>query len=213
MEMNRRRMLHSLTCAAAIATASPAFAITFAEDVVAQLSSLGFSGITAETTWLGRVRILAHRNGGLREIVLNPRTGEILRDSFVPAAGQGGYRTVLDDVDDRQGGKSGSGGTEPGSSGGGSGSGGSGGSGGGGSGSGSGGGSGSSGGSGSGGGSGSNGSGSSGSGGGDDDDNSGSGSDDDDKSGSGRDDRDDGDDRSGKGGGDRDDGNGGKGRD
>ena len=94
--MKRR---HFLICiAASLAMAGAAQAASFADDVIAQLTRQGFAGITSESTWLGRVRITAQRNGGLREIVLNPRTGEILRDIWSPADGSSGQIPIVDDV-------------------------------------------------------------------------------------------------------------------
>ena len=75
--MNRRRLLFSL---AALAWPGAPRAGTTSEDIVEDLREQGFEGVSVETTWLGRVRILATRQDGQREIVLNPRTGEILRD-------------------------------------------------------------------------------------------------------------------------------------
>ena len=99
--MKRRLFLKGLTgAAAAVLVAGPALAASYADDVVTQLTALGFTNIVVETTWLGRVRILAKRNNGLREIVLNPRTGEILRDVWSPGSASGARRVVLDDVDD-----------------------------------------------------------------------------------------------------------------
>lgn len=100
--MERRQFLLGLTASVALlASGGMAFAASFSEDVVAQLVRLGFSDITAETTLLGRVRILAHRGDGVREIVLNPRTGEVLRDTWMPVAGGSATRTVISDVADR----------------------------------------------------------------------------------------------------------------
>ena len=98
--MKRRLFLLGLTTAAALLmTGGAALAASFSEDVVAQLVRLGFSDITAETTLLGRVRIVAHRGDGVREIVLNPRTGEVLRDTWLPfAGGASAPRTVISDV-------------------------------------------------------------------------------------------------------------------
>jgi hypothetical protein len=101
-----------------LASGGLAFAASFSEDVVAQLVRLGFSDITAETTLLGRIRIVARRGDGVREIVLNPRTGEVLRDTWVPGPGGRTTRTVISDVadDDRDdqdtGGNSGPGGRD-----------------------------------------------------------------------------------------------------
>ena len=99
--MKRRLFLIGLaTTSVLAAVAGPALAATYAEDVVAQLNQLGFSNITVETTWLGRIKILATRGDGVREIILNPRTGEILRDVWMPMSGDGMVRNVLDDVVD-----------------------------------------------------------------------------------------------------------------
>jgi hypothetical protein len=95
--MKRRDFLFTL--AASFALAGAGHAATFAEQVIAQLTRQGFGSITTDTTWLGRVRIMAERNGGQREIVLNPRTGEILRDIWIPAKG-GSQIPILDDVSD-----------------------------------------------------------------------------------------------------------------
>lgn len=50
------------------------------DDIVAQLRAQGFAQISIGHTFLGRVRILANSVHLHREIVLNPKTGEILRD-------------------------------------------------------------------------------------------------------------------------------------
>lgn len=102
--MKRRNLLLGLAAMAALATtAGAAFAATFAEDVVRQLARLGFKDITVETTLLGRIKIHATRDDGLREIVLNPRTGEILRDVWFPTDAAGQTRTVLSDIEDEGG--------------------------------------------------------------------------------------------------------------
>ena len=98
--MNRRQFLLGLTTAVALmATTGAVLASSYSEDIVAQLVKLGFSDIRAETTLLGRVRIVANRADGVREIVLNPRTGEILRDTWIPATGGAAPRTVISDID------------------------------------------------------------------------------------------------------------------
>lgn len=60
--------------------ALPAFAQDFGDSVVRQLRRQGFRQISTGRTLLGRVRIVALGNGGRREIIVNPRSGEILRD-------------------------------------------------------------------------------------------------------------------------------------
>ena len=73
------------TCLAAFAAlASPAAAEDAGQRVqdaiVAQLSAQGFTHVRISSTFLGRVRIYATGPGASREIIFNPRTGEILRD-------------------------------------------------------------------------------------------------------------------------------------
>lgn len=48
--------------------------------LVAQLTEQGFSKIQIGRTFLGRVRLFATSANQSREIIFNPRTGEILRD-------------------------------------------------------------------------------------------------------------------------------------
>ena len=106
--MNRRRVMACL--AAGLLTLGPMVAPVMAQDIgdvlVAQLRDQGFAVQSLETTWLGRLRILATRGGGQREIIVNPRTGEILRDIFT---GHSGGATILDPVARNSGGGSGGG--------------------------------------------------------------------------------------------------------
>lgn len=95
--MNRRRFIFQLTATSATLIAGAAFAAGYADAVVAQLTRQGFFNIAVDTTWLGRVRIVADRGDGKREIILNPRTGEILRDSW-QASGAAGATPIIDDV-------------------------------------------------------------------------------------------------------------------
>ena len=57
-----------------------ALAQGFEAGIIDQLRRDGYDDITMNTTFLGRVRLVALGEKGQREIVLNPRTGEILRD-------------------------------------------------------------------------------------------------------------------------------------
>ncbi|MBC7736388.1 MAG: hypothetical protein H7245_03985, partial [Candidatus Saccharibacteria bacterium] len=76
--MNRRRFLYGMTASSALVlTGAAVFAATYTDAVVSQLTKQGFYNIAVQTTWLGRVRILADRGDGQREIILNPRTGEV----------------------------------------------------------------------------------------------------------------------------------------
>ena len=106
--MKRRVFLVGLAAASTlVVVAGPGMAASYAEDIIAQLTKLGFSNISDETTWLGRIKIVATRSDGIREIVLNPRTGEILRDVWSPVSGGGVTRNVLDDVNGSGGGDDG----------------------------------------------------------------------------------------------------------
>ncbi len=85
------RILFSAMIASLIAL--PSVAQTVEDSVVSQLHSQGFSQVEVHRTWLGRIRIEASGNGMSREIVLNPRTGEILRDYW--HNDDGGARTGI----------------------------------------------------------------------------------------------------------------------
>ena len=100
----KRRTLLTISTVVLAFSAGMAFANSVSDDVVAQLARLGFSSITTQTTWLGRVRIQAERSDGHREIVLNPRTGEILRDDWMPNNGAVVSKPILDNVGSSSGG-------------------------------------------------------------------------------------------------------------
>lgn len=83
-------MKHSLTLALVFsAMACTASAETLVDQVTEQLASQGYSEITVSKTWLGRVRIEASGGTASREIIINPRTGEILRDYWEDEDGEG----------------------------------------------------------------------------------------------------------------------------
>lgn len=67
----------------ALAFATEVSAASLQERLVRQLRQQGFTQIEVTRTWLGRVRIEAEGRGAEREIVINPRTGEILRDFWI----------------------------------------------------------------------------------------------------------------------------------
>ena len=104
--MKRREFLTGLAAASALG-ASPAFAQGVVDEIVRQLRRQGFKSVMSDRTLLGRVRIVAERKDGRREIIVNPRTGEILRDlwtSFGNGAGRAEIvrdRSGSDDDDDR----------------------------------------------------------------------------------------------------------------
>lgn len=93
--MRRRDILAALLAAATLA--GPALAQGYVDSVVAQLRKLGFRSIVQERTLLGRVRITAKRKDGTREIIINPRTGEILRDLWIPVKGGKKQVVIIDD--------------------------------------------------------------------------------------------------------------------
>lgn len=80
--MTLRRLLFSVLIACAV-TGSPAQAKDVADIVVEQLTAQGFGHIEISRTLLGRTRIVAISGSYRREIIINPRTGEILRDYWV----------------------------------------------------------------------------------------------------------------------------------
>ena len=94
--MNRRQMLIVFGFAVCAATCAPA--ATFQESVVSQLESQGYQAITIEQTLLGRVKIVGQIADGRREIILNPRTGEILRDLWMQDAGGDVLPKIRDNV-------------------------------------------------------------------------------------------------------------------
>lgn len=79
--MERRTFILSAT--AAIFTAAPLRAETVTESITRQLKGQGYKKISVSRTLLGRTRIVAHSKTRRREIILNPRTREILRDFWV----------------------------------------------------------------------------------------------------------------------------------
>ncbi len=87
--MNRRSFLIVTAAFAAL----PATAARASEDYVANLVELlkkqGFDEITVTRTLLGRVRIVGVNSNETRELICNPRTGEILRDVLIAADGTG----------------------------------------------------------------------------------------------------------------------------
>jgi hypothetical protein len=74
----------ALTSLLALAAAAPAAAQSVADAAIAELRASGFQKISVTRTLLGRVLVLGSSLEGQREIVINPNTGEILRDYFRP---------------------------------------------------------------------------------------------------------------------------------
>lgn len=76
--MKRREFI--MLSLSAVVTAGAAMAQSVQELIVEQLIEQGFSEITVGRTLLGRIRIVATSAEFRREIIIHPRTGEILRD-------------------------------------------------------------------------------------------------------------------------------------
>lgn len=83
--MNRRRFLLAATAFTLLSTT--AARADYVEDIVKWLDKQGYTDIEVGRTLLGRARILAEKDGGQRELICNPRTGEILRDVWTDANG------------------------------------------------------------------------------------------------------------------------------
>ena len=87
--------------------AAPATAKDIAAAWVEQLVLDGYDDIEVSRTWLGRTRIFAEKGEIEREIILNPSTGEVLRDYSRHEDGTLrlplGFEVSLDDDDDDDG--------------------------------------------------------------------------------------------------------------
>jgi hypothetical protein len=59
---------------------TPVMAADIQDQIVEALREQGFTRIEIQRTWLGRLRFEASNGQSEREIVVNPKTGEILRD-------------------------------------------------------------------------------------------------------------------------------------
>jgi uncharacterized membrane protein YgcG len=123
--MKRRTFIFSLLAASALP--GQLLASPIQDFLLKELRAQGYTEFTVSTTWLGRLRILAISPKYRREIIANPRTGEILRDYWVLIGEGAGSSDILDPEDNNSSGKRNKGGSGGGSgSGSGSGSGGSG---------------------------------------------------------------------------------------
>ena len=81
--LNRRFLILAGTCA--LMAPLPALAVDRADQIIADLARLGFTRIETGRTFLGRTRIVATGPDGRREIVVNPRTGEVLHSQNADA--------------------------------------------------------------------------------------------------------------------------------
>ena len=78
--MTRRGFLFSASSFAALVVSGGAAHASVEDKIAARLKREGYRITKRKRTWLGRVRILAVRNREQREVVLDPATGEVLRD-------------------------------------------------------------------------------------------------------------------------------------
>ncbi|WP_299045841.1 hypothetical protein [uncultured Tateyamaria sp.] len=76
--------------------ALPGAAGPIEDSIVRQLREQGFSQIDVRRTLLGRSRIVARSTDLYREIVVNPVTGEILRDFWRELGGDGRGTRIVD---------------------------------------------------------------------------------------------------------------------
>jgi phosphopantothenoylcysteine synthetase/decarboxylase len=76
--------------AALLAVAALPAKADITEAFARHLYGQGYESVTVQRTWLGRMRFVARRGDTVREVILNPNTGEILRDYA-----QGGDGSVL----------------------------------------------------------------------------------------------------------------------
>lgn len=95
--MNRRILLFGLPALCLVATGAVADVET---AIVRRLRADGYGDITVSRTLLGRVRIVATKPGLRREIILNPQTGEVLRDLLIAQDGTELPGTLAADHDD-----------------------------------------------------------------------------------------------------------------
>lgn len=98
--MQRRKFL--FLASAAIAVPGWAVAGPVEDQIVARLSEQGYTAIKMSRTLLGRRRIVAIGAERRREIIFNPRTGEILRDFWEEIGSDGSSRSGLFDDDDEK---------------------------------------------------------------------------------------------------------------
>lgn len=68
-------------------------------DVVASLEAEGYVIKDIQTTWLGRIKILAASRANLREVVVSRTTGEIMSDVIVEIYAQGDGATAAPPTD------------------------------------------------------------------------------------------------------------------
>lgn len=90
--MHRRELLkYGAAAITLLVAAVPAAAAGLADQFSAELEAAGYKSIRVSRTLLGRTRVVGVRGGFKREIVFDPRTGEILRDLTVKVSSGFGW--------------------------------------------------------------------------------------------------------------------------
>jgi hypothetical protein len=102
--MIRRKFIVLL--ASVLLAPGAAYADDIRDIVIDQLTQAGFTEIRVIRTWLGRLRFEAVGDEFSREIVVNPNTGEVLRDIWRKVGSDDMGRGLFDDDDDDDGGSS-----------------------------------------------------------------------------------------------------------
>lgn len=82
MKAHLLRIALALTLALAGSTGMARAGQDFTTPVVTRLEDEGFAVTRIKRTWLGRILIVSQNGEYLREVVINPHTGEILRDKL-----------------------------------------------------------------------------------------------------------------------------------
>lgn len=103
--MNRRDFITGLALAGL--GVGQAVAGPIEDFFVKELTAQGYANFDISKTWLGRIRIVATNAKYRRELIINPRTGEILRDIRQLLGDFDSSRHFFDD--DNRGSNSGSG--------------------------------------------------------------------------------------------------------
>lgn len=111
--MKRRTIIGFVGAFGLALAAGMATAQTPGDFIVGQLQAQGYEQIQLSRTWLGRTRIEARKGNQVREIIFNPRTGEILRDFWQiitpdgsassSGGGESGQPSIVDPDDDDDG--------------------------------------------------------------------------------------------------------------
>lgn len=76
--MTRRGFL--ISGASLLVMSGPSYGSSYENDVAAELQRDGYRITYRKRTWLGRIRFKAHKGQTVREVVVDPTSGEVLRD-------------------------------------------------------------------------------------------------------------------------------------